>query len=107
MKTTLCIAAIMLFILPLPSLAGKIYGGIQYNGKAVASGASIAIVCGSQSYNGTVQQHGRYSINVPVEGRCILNLNIPNKGKASIKVVSYKDATRYNFAYTSKGLKRL
>lgn len=78
--------------------AGRIYGGLQVQNQAVPSGTALQINCGGTTYSGTVKQHGRYSIDVSKQGPCTLNL--PAYAGASIRLISFREATRYNFQIT-------
>jgi hypothetical protein len=86
--------------------AGKVYGAIQVNGKAVAQNSSITIKCGKNKFHGTIQKYGRYSINAS-EGPCTFSLTIQGMPTVSVQIVSYQDPTRYNFKYTSEKLVRI
>ena len=79
--------------------AGRIYGSLQVNGKAVSQGTTVVVNCGNKSFATQVGKHGRYSVNVNQEGSC--TLLIEGYTGASTNVVSYKEATRYNFALSS------
>lgn len=96
---------ILLFISPQVN-AGKIYGALQINGEAVSTHSTVTIKCGATSYQAKVQKYGRYSINVIKEGPCTMTLTIPGQGSASASIVSYHEATRYNFMFNNNGLKR-
>ena len=81
--------------------AGKIYGSIQVNGKAVAKGTAVKLTCSGKSYPTEVGKHGRYSVNVDRNGPC--SLSVTGYTGASIDVVSYSEATRYNFLLKNSG----
>lgn len=81
--------------------AGKIYGSLQVNGKAVAAGTQVKIKCGGKSYTTKVQNHGRYSVNVDKEGPC--SFSVAGYAGATTEVVSYNEATRYNFLLAGSG----
>lgn len=81
--------------------AGRIYGSLQVDGQAAPVGTKVVINCSSKSNSTEVQKHGRYSVNVDIEGPC--SLSVEGYAGASIKVVSYNEATRYNFILTRSG----
>ncbi|MDU0354188.1 hypothetical protein RS130_09810 [Paraglaciecola aquimarina] len=107
MKMIIWTAVGVLLLSPHTALAGKIYGAIQFNGKAVAKNSSIKITCSGSSFSGAIQDYGRYSINVSKEGPCTLSLQIKGQASAAIQIVSYAAPTRYNFKYTAKKLVRI
>jgi hypothetical protein len=81
--------------------AGRIYGSLQIDGKAVPTGTEIVINCAGQSYTTKVQEHGRYSINVGKQGTC--SFSVAGYAGASTDVDSYAEATRYNFLISRSG----
>lgn len=81
--------------------AGRIYGSLQVDGKAVKAGTKVALDCSGKSYTTTVQSHGRYSVNVSKEGPC--SFSVAGFPGAATKVVSYNEATRYNFLLSRSG----
>ena len=81
--------------------AGKIYGSLQVDGQAVAPGTQVNISCAGTTYSAVVGDHGRYSVNVEREGAC--SLSIAGYAGASTKIISYQEATRYNFLLTRSG----
>jgi hypothetical protein len=81
--------------------AGKIYGSLQVDGQAVAPGTQVNINCAGTTYSAAVGDHGRYSVNVEREGSC--SLSIAGYTGASAKIISYQEATRYNFLLTRSG----
>lgn len=81
--------------------AGKIYGSLQIDGQAVIQGTRVSINCAGTDYTAEVGDHGRYSVNVEMEGPC--SLSIAGYAGASAKIISYKEATRYNFLLTRSG----
>jgi len=91
----------ILLLVTVTAEAGRIYGSLQVNGKAVAKGTTVNVNCSGTSYSAQVGSHGRYSVNVNQEGSC--NLSIEGYSGASTNVVSYKEATRYNFALSGSG----
>jgi len=91
---------ILLFV-TVTAEAGRIYGSLQVNGKAVAKGTKVTVNCSGNSYSTQVGAHGRYSVNVNQEGSC--SLSVEGYSGASTGVVSYKEATRYNFALSGSG----
>ncbi len=78
--------------------AGRIYGGLQIQNQAVPAGTALQIHCDGDNYNGTVKKHGRYSIDIPKQGPCTLSL--PSYGGVSTRIISFREATRYNFQIT-------
>jgi len=81
--------------------AGRIYGSLQLDGQAVPVGTPVAINCPGESNTTEVQNHGRYSVNVDMEGPC--TFSVEAYAGASIEVVSYNEATRYNFLLSRGG----
>lgn len=81
--------------------AGRIYGGLQIDGQAVAKGTKIVIDCSGTLYDTVVQEHGRYSLNIGRRGTC--TFSIDGYTGALIDIVSYAEATRYNFAISRNG----
>ena len=81
--------------------AGRIYGSLQIDGQAVAKGTKIVIDCSGKSDDTEVQEHGRYSLNVARQGTC--TFSIDGYTGALIDIVSYAEATRYNFAISRNG----
>ena len=86
---------IVLMVVMVTAEAGKIYGSLQVDGKAVAVGTKIVVKCGSKTYSAKVEKYGRYNLYVDGEGRCSLEV-VGHKG-ASIGIISYNEATRYDF----------
>ena len=81
--------------------AGRIYGSLQLDGQAVAKATKIVITCSGTPFDEEVQEHGRYSINVAMQGTC--TFSIEGYPGAKIDIVSYAEATRYNFAISRNG----
>ena len=81
--------------------AGRVYGSLQVDGKAAPLGTELVFQCPDKSYPTTVGKHGRYSVSIGVEGAC--TLTVKGYENASIDIVSYKDATRYNFLLSRSG----
>ena len=75
---------------------GRIYGSIQVNGQPAPPGTRVTVNCSDSQYGGSVQNHGRYSVNAAAEGRCTVSL--PGYQNVSAKATSYSEATRYDFA---------
>ncbi|WP_455222720.1 hypothetical protein [Kaarinaea lacus] len=92
---------IILLLIAVAAEAGRIYGSLQVNGKAVAQGTQVSVNCSGQSYTTQVGKHGRYSVNVGREGVC--TISVEGYAGASTDLVSYKEATRYNFTLASSG----
>lgn len=81
--------------------AGKIYGSLQVDGQAVAPGTQVNINCAGTTYSAAVGDHGRYSVHAEREGSC--SISIVGYAGASAKIISYQEATRYNFLLTRSG----
>jgi len=81
--------------------AGRIYGSLQLDGHAVPVGTQVVIDCSGESNTTKVQKHGRYSVIADMEGPC--TLSVETYAGASIEVVSYDEATRYNFLLSRSG----
>lgn len=83
------------------ALAGKLYGSLVLNGKPLATNTNLTVTCGNATYTGTVKANGRYTVVAAKEGAC--RLQVQGYPGASAKVVSYAEATRYNFAISGSG----
>ncbi|WP_455208353.1 hypothetical protein [Kaarinaea lacus] len=95
------VAFVLLLAATTAAEAGKIYGSLQVDGQAIAEGTQVSVNCAGTSYIGNVGNHGRYSVNVDREGPCVLSVN--GFAGATTDVVSYNEATRYNFLLTRSG----
>ena len=91
----------ILLLLTVTAEAGRVYGTLQVNGRAVAQGTQVTVNCSGQPYSTKVGKHGRYSVNVGKEGTC--TISVEGYAGASTGLVSYKEATRYNFTIKSSG----
>jgi len=82
--------------------AGKIYGSLQVDGKAVPEGTQVQVNCSGRAYPPVkVGSHGRYSINIDQNGPC--SLSVAGYAGASIQVISYDQPTRYNLLLKRDG----
>ncbi|MCI0505312.1 MAG: hypothetical protein L0Z73_04315 [Gammaproteobacteria bacterium] len=81
--------------------AGKIYGSLRVDGQAIAPGTRIVLNCSGTTYTTEVEKHGGYSVNVSQEGPC--SISVDGYAGASAEVVSYNEATRYNFLLSPSG----
>ena len=81
--------------------AGKVYGSLLVDGNPVPEGKQVVINCSGNTSTAKVKQHGRYSVNLNTEGPC--TLSVTGYPGATIKLVSYNEATRYNFLLKRSG----
>lgn len=81
--------------------AGRIYGSVQVEGKAIAPGTQIMINCSNKSYTTKIHKYGRYSVNIDKEGLC--SFSIAGYAGAANMVVSFNEVTRYNFLIRPSG----
>lgn len=91
-------SAALLLLVCANTEAGRIYGGLQIQNQAVPAGTALQINCDGTNYQGSVREHGRYSVDIPRQGPCTLIL--PSYGGASTRIISFREATRYNFQIT-------
>jgi hypothetical protein len=83
------------FLVPAVLSAGQIYGSVTSGGRAVPK-ADIDVRCGGAVTNGTTAADGSYRINVPQQGRCMLEMpGYP--GRPSAEVFSYTNPTQHDF----------
>lgn len=83
--------------------AGRIFGDIQADGKAVPAGVVVRISqplaadakTAPLADSTQTDKFGSYKLVVPKEGKCILTV-IYEKQSVELIVFSYKEATRYN-----------
>jgi hypothetical protein len=81
--------------------AGKIYGSLRVDGQTIAPGTRVVLNCSGTPYTAEVDNHGGYSVNVSQEGPC--SISVDGYAGASAEVVSYDEATRYNFLLSPGG----
>ncbi len=91
--------------------AGRIYGTLQNERRAVPEGREIYVVCPPQHDDAAIQQrnptgmvsrYGRYSVEAPVDGECTFAVRL-NDGLAHTPIISFGNPTRYDFIIIRRG----
>lgn len=93
-------------------MAGRLYGTVQVNGRAVPEGQPIYVICPpppdqrpfeQAAPAGTVNRFGRYSVEAPASGDCAFAVRLGDGRLASIPIISFRTPTRYNFIIRRQG----
>lgn len=94
------------------AVAGRLYGTVQVNGRAVPEGQPIYVICppppDQRSFEqvppaGNVNRFGRYSVEAPSSGDCTFAVRLGDGRLASIPIISFGTPTRYNFIIRRQG----
>ena len=103
--------AVSLFSLLLvsPALAGKVFGDIKLDGKALPAGTPVWITqpltgdakTAARADSTATDKFGSFKLNVKAEGKCILTV-VHEKQTLELPVFSYKEATRYDLILERK-----
>lgn len=81
--------------------AGRIFGDIKIDGKAVPAGLPVKLTCATPADSTTTDKFGSYKLMAKEEGKCSLTLSYENQ-PVSLDVFSYKEATRYDLVLEKK-----
>lgn len=97
----LCVFLLAAAALPLPALAGEVYGTIKENGKPVKEGLPVTVACGDKTVSGATDKTGSYRV-VASEGKCTLSVKVGGEVPSTV-IHSYADSARYNLVLEQKG----
>ena len=102
MKKKLCAFLLAAATLPLPVLAGELYGTIKENGKPVKEGLPVTVACGDKTVSGATDKTGSYRVVASEEGKCTLTVKVGGEAPSTV-IHSYSDSARYNLVLEKKG----
>lgn len=85
------------FIFPGVVSAAQITGNLRDMGKSVGADVGVVVQCDAESYSGTTDVFGSYSVFVPRQGKCVLSVQYHGQTTTGIDVYSYADPVKYDF----------
>jgi hypothetical protein len=87
----------MFICLPIPLVAGEIFGSITEGEKPVPEGVKIEIaIAGSSAYEGTTDKFGAYRIFAKEKGKGQITVHYKNQSP-STELFSYDKSLRYDW----------
>ena len=101
MRRAYLLLAFILGMAPL-AFAGKIYGGITENGKAVAPGVKVEVACGPKNYSAQTDAYGSFRLFVAEKGKCTLTVHYQQQSP-SLEINSYEGSVQYDLVLEKKG----
>jgi hypothetical protein len=106
----IAIVVLLSCCLPVSARAGRLFGGVEMDGKPLPGSASIKIArilpgeartVGPTADSTATDKFGAYRLMVKEPGKCVLTV-VYEKQTATLDVFSYKEATRYDLVLEKK-----
>jgi hypothetical protein len=84
------------------AFAGKIYGSITENGKAVPQGVKVQVTCGTNNYEATTDSYGAFNLFATDKGKCMLKVLYQGQ-MPSIEINSFDGSVQYDLILEKQG----
>lgn len=100
MKSLICFLSI--FFITSVAMAGEIYGTIEDAGKPVQAGVKVEVTVAGKSFTGETDKLGTYHVFATDKGKGTLTASYKDQ-KPSAEIISFDNATRYDWTVETAG----
>jgi hypothetical protein len=99
-----CLLLLLIGSFALPGFAGKIYGTISEDGKAIPKDVKVEVTCGTNNFTANTDATGTYSVFVGDKGKCSLKVHYQNQMPV-LEITSFENSVQYDLVVEKQGTK--